>query len=185
MSVMPASTSPAEEQVVLHRKGCVCRRCKMNGNNSGRHAQKIISRADWVRLGKPSTIESYLSAVEREKPPATKEDVVVLHGSNRAAHGGIAPKAKLEVPRAEWERLGRPGTTNSYFAALEREKTGPTIEPDTITIRGSVKHRGGDASKLTKEIPRVEWERLGRPRTIDRYHLALEAEKKAGGANAG
>jgi hypothetical protein len=179
---MPASPSSAEEQIVLHRKGCVCRRCKMNGNNSGRPAQQTISRSEWIRLGKPATIESYMAALERDKPAPPKGDVVVLRGSNRAAPGGVAPKAELEVPRAEWERLGRPGTTHSYYAALEREKNGPPPpEPDTIIIRGSVKHRGGDATQLTKEIPRLEWERLGRPRTIDRYQQALEDEKKTAG----
>lgn len=176
MSPVPTTATP-DDQIVLHRKGCPCRRCKMNGHDAARAASRTIPRAEWLRLGKPATIESYLIALEREKPTPPKGDVVVLVGSNRAAPGGIAPKAKLEIPRAEWERLGRPGTTHSYQAALEREKNGRVVEPDTIIIRGSTKHRGGDATKLTKEIPRLEWERLGRPRTIDRYHLALEAEK--------
>jgi hypothetical protein len=165
------------DKVELHRKGCVCKRCKMSGHNSAFTAKQVISREEWTRLGKPSTIESYLAALKAEAAPVEPADMVTLRGSNRAVRG-MGPVVTKKITREEWERLGRPGTTHSYEEALLREREGPKVEADTIVIRGSVRHLSGDATKLTKEIPRSEWERLGRPRTIDRYQAALEAERK-------
>ena len=175
---------PSADQVVLHRKACVCRRCKMNGTGEATAAKTTISRAEWTRLGKPSTIDSYQAALERESPPPPKPDMVTLYGSNRVTRG-IAPRAKREVLRSDWERLGRPGTTHSYEEALALEKNGPPPpKPDVVVLRGDPRLNGAVALKVSVQVPRAEWERLGRPSTSGAYQAALLREKTQADAAA-
>lgn len=168
--------------VVLHRKGCGCHRCKLGGTGDSTAAKQIISHEDWIRYGKPATIESYFAAVERAKPAVPKEPMVKLYGSTRTGSGLAGRKASLEVRRADWERLGRPGTTHSYYAALEREKSPPappvSAADETVLLRGSTKLGGPVAAKATIRVLKSEWERLGRPSTSNAYHDALQREKE-------